>query len=440
LALLLQFLEPDVTDYDARIQELDFNKRVSGSGTKLEGDDFDKDKSDGPPGSGTGWQRPRDIELWEVHARFGTQRADTEDDVIVWYHEPTRMIVRAVYSYLQHGQRPYDAVRYFPGDGFYGIGLCEQKEMFQSLQSELMNFTIDNVLLANSRMIVANQDSGIMPGEPIYPYKVWPVTGDVRQQFGVFPMADIYQSLPLLQNQVQALGERRTGISDIQLGNMQQLPGRTPATTMLSLLQEGNRRPDLTIKDMRHEGLSVIGLRLLQMLQQFASSPMEIDGQRWLGIALDTLGLPEGVAVAEKLATPLEPIELGVGVSITATSGSANKEVERQGALALLQLAAQISPQFVQLMQIAQQAAGTPMGDTALRSAQGLQELYIRVLEQHDVRNIEQVVPLVDQVAGAQAQGIGPAFGAQGITGAGAQAGVIDPALAALFGGLGGGV
>jgi len=259
----------------------------------------------------------------------------------------------------------------------------------------------------------------------------------VRSDFGVFPMADIYASLPMLQQSIAALGEKRTGISDVQLGQMQNLPGRTPATTMLSLLQEGNRRPDLTIRDMRAEGLSVVGLRVLQLCQQMISSPVDFGGERWLQMTVDMLGMPEGAAVAEKLMTPVEPIELGIGVQLTATSGSANKEVERQGTLALLQLAGQVTPQFLQLMQVAMQAAGTPLGSVALQAARGLQELYKRVLEQYDVRNVEDVLPLADQLATEQAAGNGAAAGAFGPGNTVNQATALDPALAALFAGLG---
>ena len=436
LDLVIKFEESERPPHDVKIQELDFVKRGGNtSATTLDSDDFDKDRERGSP-SGATSHLPKEIELWEVHARFATQ-GDSEDDIVVWYHAPTRTILRAVYAYYHHGQRPYDATRYFPGDGFYGIGLCEQKEMFQALSSELMNFTIDNVLLANSRMIVAKSGANISPGEPVYPYKVWLTDGDVRQDFGVFPMADIYNSLPMLQQMVNALGERRTGISDIQLGNLQQLPGRTPATTMLSLLQEGNRRPDLTIKDMRYEGLSVVGLRMVQLCQQFISQPVDIGGQRWLQMMTDMLGMPEGAIVAEKLATPMEPAEFGVGVTLTATSGSANKEVERQGALSLLQIGAQIAPQFIQLVQVAMQAQGTPLAQVAMRAALGLQELYKRVLEQYDERDVESILPLDDQMA-SQDPTNGAPPGPFGDGGGGAQGPDQLAALASLLQGLGG--
>jgi hypothetical protein len=392
--MIARFVEADRPPADVKLQELDFNRSgAATSATALDGDDFDRDTERGTPG-GAALEAAREVELWEVHARFPTQSSgDTDDDVVAWYHPPTRRLVRAVYAPYDHGARPYDAIRYFPGDGFFGIGVCEQKEMFQTLGSEMFNFTMDNVLLVNSRMIVAKSSANIAPGEPIYPNKVWITDGDVRQDFGMFPMADIYPSLPMLQSGIMQLGEKRTGVSDAQIGNLDALPGRTPATTMMSLLQEGSRRPDLTIKDMRAEGLSIVGLRILQLCQQFVSSPVDYDGKRWLNIAVTALGMPEGAEVAQKLMTPMEPVEFGIGVSLTATSGSANKEVERQGALALLQLAGTVGPQFIQLVQVAMQAQGTPLAEVALNAAADMQKLYKRVQEQFDVRDIEPILP-----------------------------------------------
>ena len=428
LDLVIKFEESGATDYDEYVRKAE--REVGGAQLpSSESQAWDKSSTEmaGQTGAGSaGTKVIREIELWEIHARYPTKGDNGEEDIVVWFHQPTRKIVRGVYSYYTHGQRPYEVVRYFPGEGFYGIGVCQQKEVFQAMASDLFNFNWDNVLLANSRMVVAKSGSNIAPGEPFYPNKVWIVDDDVRTSFGVFPMADIYQSLPLLQSNVQALGERRTGISDIQLGNIQQLPGRTPATTMLSLLQEGNRRPDLTIKDMRYEGLSTVGLRIVQLVQQYASSPLDIGGQQLLRLVTQTLGMPEGQEVAQKLSTPMEDAALGIGVAITATSGSANKEVERQGFTTLLQLAAGLYPQFLQAVQLASSAPGTPMAAVALQSAHGVQELFQRLLEQYDVRNPEEILALTRQTEDALEQASpGPAAGA--VPPLGPVAGPVEP-------------
>lgn len=402
--LIVKFLEASDTQHDTAIQDQDFVKR--GSGASTTDAQFDTDKANNGQGS-IRRAMPRDVELWEIHARFATGGKggaddpsrnsqgddDSQDDIIVWYHQPTRQFVRCIYQPYHHGQRPYEVERLFPSDGFYGIGICEQMEMFQRTQSDLINFTMDNVLLVNSRMIAAKAGANIAPGEPIYPGKIWITEGEPAKEFQSFAMAEVYPSLPMLYSQFDQMGKGRSGIGDLQTGNLDALPSRTPATTTLSMLQEGNRRPDFAIKDSRYDGLSIVGLRLIQLLQQYIGQPQDVGGKPLLKLMVQSLGMPEGLHVAQKLTTPMESAELGLGVSITATSGSANKEVERQNMVALLQLAGQLTPQFIQLVSVAQQAHGTPVGKVALESAIGLQQLYKRTLEQYDVRNIEDVAP-----------------------------------------------
>lgn len=441
LEAVIKFEESFVTDFDAAIQRNDFVKSAS------RGLDFENEQSPAQTSGAQGvpHRELREIELWEIHARFPTGNSDSQDDVIGWYHKPTRRLIRGVYNYYNHGKRPYEVVRYFPGDGFYGIGVCEQTEVFQNIDSDLFNFTWDNVLLANSRMVVAQAGTNIAAGEPFYPNKVWIVDGEVNKSFGVFPMADIYQSLPMLQEFAQARKERRNGMSDLQMGNMQSLPSRTPATTTLSLLQEGSRRPDLTLKDMRYSGLSQVGLRVLQICQQFMASPKDFGGKTLLGMATNMLGDPESQYAAEKLMMPVENIEFGLGCSITATSGSKNKETAKQDYLALMQIAGQTSQQLIGLAQVAMQFPGTPISALAEQAIGAQVELGKRLLEQYDERDIERIIPTAPPTATAFPA---PQLGAPGAVPAGAPAGAgpappptpFDPSVANLYGGATAGI
>jgi hypothetical protein len=352
----------------------------------------------------------RRIELWEVHARFDTTGTNTVDDVVAIIHLPSRRMLRAVYQPYAHNQRPYSVARYFRGDGFYGIGACEQAEMFQSLMSDLLNSQVDNVRLANSPMIAVKQGANVVPGEPIYLLKMLlldnPAT-DIRE----FKFTDAYNSLPELSGIAEQWRQRRTGISDIQRGNPSDLPSRTPATSMLSLLQEGNRRFDLSLKELRF-CLNEVGMRTLQNLQQFLSDPVRNpEGQTMLQLAITALGSPEGNYIAEQLVIPTEDIGSGLGVSITATSGSTNKEVEKQAFLSLVQLQTQLGGQFIQLAQIfTNPQIPPPLAAIAMQVSKGLTELQRRLLEQFDIRNPEDI--LVDATVltqAAQGQGMGGA-------------------------------
>lgn len=336
------------------------------------------------------------IHLYEVHARYDCSGKNTVDDVVAIVHRESRTLLRAVYQPYRHGARPYEVARYLRTDGFYGRGLGEICETFQDVQSELANFSMDNVLLGNSVMLGVKSGANVVPGEPIYPGKIWALD-DPRNDINPIPMAQTRSDLPILSQYFQGQGERATGLGDLQFGSMQTLPSRTPATTMMSLLQEGGRRFDLILKDTRVDCLSRIGLRILQNLQQFAAEPRQNpDGSHYLALAVQVLGEPEGSKVAQVLQMPLEDVSAGLGVSLTATSGSVNKEMQKQAYLALVQLQTQIGQQMLGLAQVAANPVvlqtAPQLADIAVQSAKGLTELQRRLLEQYDIPNSEDIL------------------------------------------------
>ena len=394
--------------YDDTVQRLTYEPRAREQSDR----DFDKssDATDGQSIGGAVGNYVRKIKLWEVHVRWAVT-GDSPSDLVILYHMPTNTFLRAMYNPYIHGQRPFEVIRFFPTEGFYGIGICEQDEIFQKMGSELQNYLYDNILLGNSQMLAAKSGANVAPGEPIYPGKVFITEGNPGEDIRPFTMGSgAYPGLNNLIGLVDSQRTRRSGISDLQAGNIDGLPGRTPATAVQALLAEGNRRPDLTIKDMRYEGLSVIGLRLIQLCQQFIGSPVDYDGKRYIAMALETLGEPEGQYAVEKLRTPMENAEMGLGVEIAAASASANKDLQRQQLTGLLTLTGQIYPQMVEMAQAATQAQGTPVGMIANKALEGMSELLQRVLEQYDIRNTEEMVPNVSALQSLPAA-VGPVPG-----------------------------
>lgn len=385
LDTILRWEETSPTNYDSAIQQRDYLR-------------FKNEPASEPAipnqvqiGAGS-LGRVRQVELWEVHARFPTASDDEFDDVVALLHLPSRTLVRGTFNPYAHGQRPFEVVRYFPGEGFYGIGICQQKEMFQRIISNLYNYSSDGAMLGNAMMLGAKAGANILPGEPIYPGKILLTDGEPSKELFPIKLGALDASLGNLIAMTQTYGERRSGVSDIQLGNINELPGRTPATTMVSLLQEGKRRPDLTIKSMR-QGLGRVGLRLVQLIQQYVTMPIDVGGEQMLKVMVESLGLPEGEALARQMTLPLESAELGLGVTISASSGTSNKEIDKQNSLALLQQAAQVGPLIIQMVQMGEQMQGTLTGQTAMQVAAALVELYKRNLEQSDVRDVERIVP-----------------------------------------------
>jgi len=254
-------------------------------------------------------------------------------------------------------------------------------------------------------MLRASEGANILPNEPIFPSKVWFANKDELEPF--FLTAPGSFDINTLIAFLQEGAKQRSGITDLQFGTVGAIPSRTPATTIQSLLQEGNTRFDMSMKDVRH-ALSEVGLRVLQNLQAQASDPVNNpEPGKWVELAARTLGTPEGQFVAQALLIPTEAIELGIGVGLTATSGTSNKELMRQSQLALLQLYTQIGQGFIQLAQLATAAPGTPLAQVAIELFQGGRDMMIRLMEQFDVRNPEELLPNVQALLAAQGASAG---------------------------------
>lgn len=365
------------------------------------------------------------IELWEVWARYDVDNNGVEEDVVVVFHEGTGEILRATYNPFAHGRRPYHVTRYLRGDGFYGIGLGERAEMWQDLLSNLLNYEIDRNLLSNAPMLAIREGANVLPNEPIFPTKIWPLQDPKNDIIPLWLAGGVPGDTRALLGFAQDLAQQAVGVTDLQLGVVGSVPSRTPATTVQSLLQENATRIDMSLKDARLGGLSSVGLQVLQNIQQQVGNTVNNpNGQRYIELIAMVLGEPEGQFAAQKLAVPFEDVALGLGVELTATSAANNRELSKQNFLALMQLAMQYSPLIVQMAQVAQQAVGTPVGQISTDLLRGHQELMQRLLEQFDIRNPEDIVPNVESLIQAQTQAAGAGGippGAFGPAGPGAQ-------------------
>lgn len=385
LAIVLKFEETAPTLYQQQVWQMD---QMSGAYSRR-------------------WRRP--IELFEIWARFDTTGNGFQDDVVLLWHQPTRTILRAIYNPYAHGKRPYQAARYIRGDGFYGIGLGEQTKMWQGMITDVLNYNIDKILLTHAPMVIAKEGANILPNEPYYPSKtvfVQDPDKDIKPFFLAGPGSQDIQGLLAY---LQEGSKQRTGLTDLQFGSVGAVPSRTPATTIQALLQEGNTRFDMIIQDLRINALGRVGLQVLQnIVQQVGDKVNNPDGSYFTQLAAMTLGPHPGQFVQQLLSLPSDIIEMGLGVELTATSGTNNKELQRQSYLALLQVFGQWGPQLVQLAQVAQQTAGTPVGLVSIQLFDGARELLQRILEQFDIRNPDDIIPnLQAAIQAVQAQASG---------------------------------
>lgn len=370
------------------------------------------------------------IRLFEVWCRFDIDDDGIDEDVLVVFHIESKRILRALHNPLMHGHWPYKATKYLPWFGIYGRGIAEVDEWAQDTLTKLLNAQLDNALLSNTRMYSAPLGSNIQPGEPVYPGKIWFV--GPNEQIGEVRMSDIYSSLPNVINQVMQFSEMRTGVSEIRQGNISGLPSRTPATTTLAILQEGNKRFDMILsafRDIHNE----IGTEVMQlMVQHYREDPLQ-----WETFFNQALGQEDAALFTEVLKEGIVNVEETFGVEVSATSAQVNKEVEKQSFIGMLQIVSQIYGQLVQTSLLMSQVQDPLTQATAGASYKAGTELLKRLLERFDVQNPSEYLPDLPkggpgqpQQQGAQGGGLpGVGAGGLGVTGeaGGIPASLLDP-------------
>jgi hypothetical protein len=279
----------------------------------------------------------RFYELWLQFPLEGPRKPPVS--IVVTYHRPTKTIMRCIYNPLFTGGVPYVKTRFVElrGSKSEGYGIVDQLKFMQDEVSTIHCQQLDNATLANTRWFLGKR--GVVKADT----RIWPgrmlTTPNPESDIKVMQMGEVYNSMRQLEVSVMAYAERRSGISDYSLGRESSAIGdRATATGTLAIIQEGNRRFDLNVRDMR-ESYGAIGRMLFELNHQY----------RPKGLSYVTQG-PQGAMTEFAFDMPDEIISNMLGFSLTASSATINKQVEQAGLLQLLQM-------LTQNLQAGQQAA-----------------------------------------------------------------------------------
>ena len=367
-----------------------------------------------------GFQRSRTYEVFEpmeLWVDWDVNDDGVDESLVVTWDQVTEGILRVIYAPIVEGRRPYHKACFTRREGrTYGIGVARMlRQLAEAITTQFRQF-VDNATLANTRIWKARRGAGIKRGQKLYPGKVL-FMGDPKNDLMGEQLGDIYNSQLSVLGALREASERRTGLSDVHLGiESPRVVNRMPATNMLSLLQEGNRRFDLTIRDLRHATAGV-GEAALALYQQY----------RPAGIAYNVVG-PDGGLVEAAWQIPRERFKGQLAVVVTATSQSNNRELEKQSLTQLMQLAGGYYQKMVELaaLMVNPNVPGE-VRSLGVEISKGAGELFRRLLQAYAVQDTDVFVPDVPRILGTlAAQGAegGPSGRAAGAEGRPAPAGV----------------
>ena len=376
-----------------------------------------------------GFARSRTYEVFEpmeLWVNWDVNDDGVDESIVVTWDQATEAILRIIYAPVVDGHRPYHKACFTRREGrAYGIGVARMlRQLAEAITTQFRQF-VDNATLANTRIWKARRGAGIKRGQKLYPGKVL-FLADPKNDLMGEQLGDIYNSQLSVLGGLREAAERRTGLSDVHLGiESPRVVNRMPATNMLSLLQEGNRRFDLTIRDLRHATAGV-GEAALALYQQY----------RPAGIAYNVVG-PDGGLVEAAWQIPRERFKGQLSVVVTATSQANNRELEKQSLTQLMQQAGVYYTKMVELaaLMVNPNVPGEVRA-LGIEISKGAGELFRRLLQAYAVQDTDSFVPDVPRILGTLATRGGSNGGVAGAEGRPAPAGVAGlPAVPGMGGG-----
>jgi hypothetical protein len=335
----------------------------------------------------TALERKFYFEIHEVHCTYDITGKGIPSKLIVTYHKPTRTVLQFRYNWYFHQKYPYTLIPYTTtNESLLGIGVCEMVLPFQNTLTNWHRMATDNAYLANIRMFIARTDAKIETRPRLFSGRVFRVD-DPTKDFIPFAAADIYNSTLSERQNIFGMAEKRTGISDYLTGRESPILGsRATATSTVALIQEGTKRVEEVLDNIRY-GFAEIAQFWMSLWIQYG-----LDGVDDVAFGDDdTAQLIKDFFSSVNI----ENINGAMGIELSATDASNTKTAQQQMQLAIIQVLMGYYEKTVQLGQMAIQAQQQMPQFTALAEEiyEATHAMFKDLLQKYDIRNPEAYLP-----------------------------------------------
>lgn len=346
-------------------------------------------------------------DIFEVWCDYDLDGDGITESLAIIYHKPTQTFLQLRYNWYFHQRKPYTVIPYTVTSGsIYGLGIAEMMLPFQHQLTTWHRISTDNAYLANIRMFITKKESGIENRPKLYGGRIFRVD-DPKSDFIPFAAADIYPSTTNQQMNLFGMAEKRTGISDYMTGRESPIIGsRATATSTLALIQEGTRRVEEVMENLR-AGLSEVIQNCIAIWIQYG-----LDG-------LDDLVF-EDDDIAEDVKSffnkvSAENVAGALAIDLSATDAANNKTAQQQIQLAVIQVMMQYLEKLVQVAQLAYQAQMQAPELAAIYKEviSSARNMFMDLLQKYDVPNPDAYLPDLEKFLNGGLE----AFGAAGIPG-----------------------
>jgi hypothetical protein len=343
-----------------------------------------------------GLRRSGKLRQWEIVSMcclYQDQAYSIADDLWLDFHYPSGTILRAIYNPWLHFQWPFNhSVYMFREDAFLGLGIMAMLNALQQEITDIHNYCLDNMLAANTVMILAKANS--VANIDISPMGLLEYKGN-KDDIRIERLGSAISGQQVGEAAAHAMAESRTGAADGSVNRISPSSGlsssRTPATTTMALIGESNKRFALAIENNKRADSRLLMQHAL-LLKQYWSR------QRRLA---DLWDMDKARLIEELFTLDIDAFRHGVIIEVTASSLTINKELERNNLLVLGDFMQKYYQTFISYLTLLSQY---PALDEVIRKIlNGAARFVEQVLRTFDIKDPESYIPSIDDIGGRAA-------------------------------------
>jgi hypothetical protein len=349
------------------------------------------------------------------------------EHLVATVHLDTRTLLQLRYNWYFHQRKPYTLIPYtVTNESLYGIGIGEMVKPFQDALTKWHQMATDNAYLANIRMFIVKKQSGIEEVPRLYAGRCFFVD-DPKSDFIPFSSSEIYPSTLTERQNLFGMAEKRTGVSDYLTGRESPIIGsRATATSTLALIQEGTKRVEEVLENIR-VGFAEIIENCVYIWIQYG-----LGGLDDIVFGDDEIG-----QLLKEFFSQMSPqnVNGALAIDLSATDAAGNRQALQQMQLQIIQIMMQYLEKTLSAGQAALQAEQTMPQFTAMivDVMTAARKMFKDLLNKYDIRNPEEYLPDLEKYLGGQS--------VAGQLGQGGEGGsVVPPSGSATAQGLPGGV
>lgn len=277
-----------------------------------------------------------------------------------------------------------------------GLGVMEMSIPFERVETEIWNNHVWNMMISNTKAITG-PSTALQEKAQIYPGMFIPNDdGEIKP----LDMGEVNSTAVNAVGLVRAMANERVGTQN--LSSPIRSSSRTPGISMLSMMQQANRRFTPAFDNMRNLLAMGVAQCLYRIQEQVRADNKDV--MKKLG---DILGVGKASLVIELFQSNEVELLDAIDIQLTAASVSVNRESDRQN---MVMLATQIyKPYMDGMAQLAQIAAQPPFpgADRVAKEAAGaLNKLMRKIIKTFDqisdvdgfLIELDQIQPMMEQL------------------------------------------